>query len=74
MEQGKEAGVQGLATDSLGHPLRYQWFTNGGTLQGEGPQVRLDTSGLPPGVYTVKGRVDDDRGVDAAERFRTEVG
>ena len=56
---GEEAGITAEATDSLGHSLRYHWFSNSGQVQGEGPAVRLDTDGLLPGVYTVTGRVED---------------
>ena len=61
--QGKEASFEAEATDRLDHPLHYLWFTNGGKLQGEGPQVRLDTAGLTPGDYTITGRVEDDFGM-----------
>ena len=62
VEEGKEATLDAQGTDSLGHPLRYSWYTNGGKLKGQGPQVSLETSGLSPGVYTVTGRVDDGLG------------
>ncbi|MCZ6491200.1 MAG: hypothetical protein O7A06_11805 [Acidobacteria bacterium] len=63
---GEEVAITAEATDSLGHPLHYRWFSNAGRLQGEGPAegaegqaVRLHTDGLSPGVYTVTGRVED---------------
>ncbi len=65
---GEEAAITAEATDSLGHSLRYYWFSNAGRLQGqgegpaegsEGHAVRLHTDGLSPGVYTVTGRVED---------------
>ena len=68
---GEEAAITAEATDSLGHSLRYYWFSNAGRLQGEGPgqgqgpaeaegqAVQLHTEGLSPGVYTVTGRVED---------------
>ena len=64
--RGEEAAITAEATDSLGHSLRYYWFSNAGRLQGEGQAdgaegqaVRLHTEGLLPGVYTVTGRVED---------------
>ena len=48
VEEGKEATLEAQGTDALGHPLRYSWFTNGGKLQGQGPRVSLETSGLSP--------------------------
>ena len=62
VEPGKFVGIVADAEDSFGHPLRYQWFTNGGRVQGEGSQVQLDTSGLTPGVYTITGRAEDSSG------------
>ncbi len=69
---GEEAAITAEATDSLGHSLRYHWFSNAGRLQGQGQEqgegraegaegqaVRLHTEGLLPGVYTVTGRVED---------------
>jgi len=63
VEQGHDAHIQAQATDGLGHELKYLWFTNGGTLKGDGPRVALDTAGLAAGDYTVTGRVEDDSGL-----------
>jgi outer membrane protein OmpA-like peptidoglycan-associated protein len=65
VEQGKAATLSASATDSLGHPLRYSWFSNGGVFRGDGAQVQLDTSGLAPGEYSITGRVDDSHGLAA---------
>ncbi|MBI4464427.1 MAG: OmpA family protein [Acidobacteria bacterium] len=59
VEPGVAAEIQAKATDRLGRSLRYRWFSNGGEVRGEGPAVRLDTTGLSPGLYTVTGRVED---------------
>lgn len=59
VEPGVAAEIQAEATDRLGRSLRYRWFSNGGEVRGEGAAVRLDTTGLSPGVYTVTGRVED---------------
>jgi len=63
VEQGKEAVLDAQASDALGHPLHYHWYTNGGKLEGDGSQVKLETAGLRPGVYTITGRVEDDWGL-----------
>ena len=63
VEQGKDAVLDAQASDALGHPLRYHWYTNGGQLTGEGPRVKLETAGVAPGVYTVTGRVEDGSGL-----------
>ncbi|MBI4464197.1 MAG: OmpA family protein [Acidobacteria bacterium] len=65
LEAGEIAHLKALATDSLGYELRYNWFTNGGTLQGEGPEASLDTTGLRPGQYSITGRAEDGWGVAA---------
>ena len=72
---GDEADITAEATDSLGHSLRYHWFSNSGRLQGEGPAVRLDTDGLLPGVYTVTGRVEDGWGgaTDCVTSVKVEI-
>ena len=47
------------------HPLRYAWSSTGGTLQGTGTSVRLDTASLALGTYTASVRVTDDRNLSA---------
>jgi outer membrane protein OmpA-like peptidoglycan-associated protein len=37
-------------------PLNYFWTTSGGTIQGQGKLVTVDTVGLAPGKYLVEGR------------------
>jgi len=56
---GAQVQVRAEATDLLNHELRYRWFTNGGTIEGDGPAVALDTTDLRAGVYTITGRVED---------------
>ncbi|MBI1956696.1 MAG: OmpA family protein [Acidobacteria bacterium] len=58
-EPGTAVLLKAEATEQLGRTLRYRWFPNGGKIQGEGATVRLDTSGLVPGLYAVTGRVED---------------
>ena len=62
VEPGARVEVRAEATDLLGHPLRYRWFANAGTIEGEGSAVQLDTSGLRSGLYTITGRVEDGLG------------
>lgn len=56
------AMVRADASDPDGDPISYSWATNGGTVDGTGPEVRWRSSGLTAGIYTVKVRVDDGRG------------
>jgi outer membrane protein OmpA-like peptidoglycan-associated protein len=51
-----------------GRPLTYQWrVTPSGQVQGTGATVRIDTTGMQPGNYTVHVRVTDDRGLMSSE-------
>jgi outer membrane protein OmpA-like peptidoglycan-associated protein len=59
---GDFAAVRANASDPDNDPLTYSWATNGGTVEGSGPEVRWNSSGANPGTYTVKVRVDDGRG------------
>jgi outer membrane protein OmpA-like peptidoglycan-associated protein/opacity protein-like surface antigen len=62
---GDMAAVQAVASDPDSDPLTYSWATNGGAVEGTGPEVRWNSSGATPGTYTVKVRVDDGRGGSA---------
>jgi len=37
----------------------YKWTTTGGTISGTAPTAAIDTKGLAPGTYTVKGNVSE---------------
>ena len=62
VESGSPVELKAEATDLLGQPLSYFWFTNGGTIEGDGAAVELNTTELAAGVYTVTGRVEDGLG------------
>jgi outer membrane protein OmpA-like peptidoglycan-associated protein len=68
------ATVHALASDPDNDPLTYSWVTNGGTVEGNGPEARWISAGATPGIYTVKVRVDDGRGgtADCATDIRLE--
>jgi outer membrane protein OmpA-like peptidoglycan-associated protein len=59
---GDSARVQAQASDPDNDPLTYTWSTNGGTLDGSGPEVRWSSAGIPPGKYSVTVKVDDGHG------------
>src|SRR6202011_3383726 len=59
---GDFAVLRANASDPDHDPLTYSWTTNGGTVEGSGPEVRWNSSGVNPGTYTTKVRVDDGRG------------
>jgi outer membrane protein OmpA-like peptidoglycan-associated protein len=50
------------ASDPDNDPLTYSWTTNGGTLEGNGPDARWNSTGAAVGVYSVKAHVSDGRG------------
>ena len=39
------------ASSPGGYPIRYQWSTSAGRINGDGPTVSWDLAGLAPGVY-----------------------
>ena len=54
------------ATDADNDPLTYSYTATGGTVDGTGPDVRWNPSGLAIGNYTVNAKVDDGRGGNAS--------
>ena len=56
---GEPVQVTATAADTNNNPLTYSWNTTGGQIVGAGAVVKLDTSGLPAGRYTVTGHVND---------------
>ncbi len=71
IEQGSETplGVKAEAADSREHDLAYAWSVNGGRIVGEesnAPEVKIDLSGVNPGVYSVLAVVQDAYGYSAS--------
>ncbi|HEX8871671.1 MAG TPA: hypothetical protein VF758_02825, partial [Candidatus Acidoferrum sp.] len=54
--------VHVTASDADNDPLTYSYTATGGTVDGTGPDVRWNPSGLALGNYTVNAKVDDGRG------------
>jgi hypothetical protein len=50
------------ASDPDNDPLTYSYTATGGTVDGTGPDVRWNPSGLALGSYTINVKVDDARG------------
>jgi hypothetical protein len=56
--------VSASSPESL--PLTYSYSATGGTVDGTGPDVRWNSSGLAVGTYTVTAKVDDGKGGTAS--------
>lgn len=54
------------ATDADNDPMTYSYTASGGTVEGSGPDVRWNPSGLAIGSYTVNVKVDDGKGGSAS--------
>ncbi len=72
---GDLLAIRARAADPDGDPLTYVWSSSLGTIEGTGPEVRLNTTGFtagpgaPPASVTISLRVEDGRGgVDSDSR------
>ncbi len=54
------------ASDQDNDPLTYSYTATGGTVDGTGPDVRWNPSGLALGTYTINAKVDDGHGGTAS--------
>ena len=50
-------------------PIRYRWTTNAGRIEGDGPTVTWDVSGLQPGYYKAYVDIDTGSGDAACQAF-----
>ncbi len=50
-------------------PIRYRWTTNAGRIDGDGPTVTWDVSGLQPGYYKAYVDIDTGSGDSACQAF-----
>ncbi|HKM91639.1 MAG TPA: hypothetical protein VJX29_13580 [Candidatus Acidoferrales bacterium] len=59
---GEYVDVTATATDPKGnalpYPVTYEWKSSGGTVEGSGASVRLNTTGLAAGDYSVTARAE----------------
>jgi len=63
---GDTVAVHVNASDPDNDPLTYSYSATGGTVDGTGPDVRWNSSGVAVGTYTVNLKVDDGRGGTAS--------
>jgi outer membrane protein OmpA-like peptidoglycan-associated protein/opacity protein-like surface antigen len=59
---GETVAVRAEASDPRHNPLTYSWTSSDGAVEGSGPVVRWDSSGMALGPHTVRARVDNGRG------------
>lgn len=65
-DSGELVAVNVLATDAYNHPLNYIWTATGGKVEGTGPDVRWNSTGVGPGTYTITARVEDASGTNSS--------
>ena len=72
---GELITLSSTASTTSDHTLISVWGTTAGRLEGNGPTVKLDTTGVAPGTYTATVRADDGRGgfADCTVHFTPEV-
>lgn len=58
--------LQAEASDPDNDPLNYKWSATGGGIDGSGPEVRWNSSGVKEGRYTVTVTADDGKGGTAS--------
>ncbi len=63
---GDTVAVHVTASDPDNDPLTYSYTATGGAIEGTGPEVRWNSSGVAVGSYTVSVKVDDGKGGTAS--------
>jgi outer membrane protein OmpA-like peptidoglycan-associated protein/opacity protein-like surface antigen len=70
---GDSVEITAIASDPDNDPLAYSWKTTGGTIEGTGRTVKLQTANLAPGQVTISGQVNDGRNGSADCTLYVEV-
>ncbi|HLZ11389.1 MAG TPA: Ig-like domain-containing protein, partial [Candidatus Acidoferrum sp.] len=70
---GERTGISSVASDPDGDPLTYTYSAASGQVSGDGAKATFDSTGLPPGSYTVKCGVSDGRGGTAEASTNVDV-
>lgn len=58
---GDRVEITAIASDPDNDPLSFSWNASARKVEGSGSSVTFQTADLPPGSYTITGRVDDGR-------------
>lgn len=67
--EGPPALVHLTAQATSSYPIRYRWTTSAGHLEGDGPTVTWDLSGVQPGYYRAYVDIDTGSGDAACQAF-----
>jgi outer membrane protein OmpA-like peptidoglycan-associated protein len=59
---GETAVVRASASDPDDDQLTYTWSASGGEIVGTGDEARWSPGAAPPGMYTIRSKVEDGRG------------
>jgi outer membrane protein OmpA-like peptidoglycan-associated protein len=72
---GDAVALRAVASDPDNDPLTYTWSSTCGRIDGDGPQVRWLSAGVPVGTCTTTVKADDGRGgyASAGTDIRVEV-
>jgi hypothetical protein len=70
---GPKVELRAEAADPDKDSLLYTYSTTGGRIEGDGPDVTLDLTGVAPGTYTVTAEVDDGNGGVVTDEVKIKV-
>jgi outer membrane protein OmpA-like peptidoglycan-associated protein len=73
LDSGDMVTVSCTASDPDDDPLTYTWSSTCGKVDGNGPQVRWLSAGVPLGSCTILAKVDDGRGGSASSSVPVRV-
>jgi outer membrane protein OmpA-like peptidoglycan-associated protein len=73
LDSGDTVTVSCTASDPDNDPLTYTWSSTCGKVDGNGPQVRWLSAGVPLGSCTITAKVDDGRGGSASSSVAVRV-
>src|SRR5215472_10520457 len=73
LDSGDMVAIKCNASDPDNDPLTYTWSSTCGKVDGDGPQVRWLSAGVPVGTCVITAKVDDGRGGAASSSVNVRV-
>jgi hypothetical protein len=73
LDSGDAVAIKCTGSDPDNDPLTYTWTSTCGKVDGNGPQVRWLSAGVPLGSCTITAKVDDGRGGSASSSVAISV-